>query len=397
MRYDTIVVGGGPAGATTALMLAKAGARVLLVERRRLPRYKACGGCLSRRVERLLPFDPSTLIEERITGLTFTWRGRDSVEATFSEPVALMIWRNTFDQALCDRAVDAGAELQDGQAIRGVRASANHVEVDLEGRTVTADFLVGADGVHSVVARDLFPDRTPPGLVALDAEVPLTSAGEAYLKGRVILDVGQAPGGYGWAFPKGGVASVGVAVDRRAAKRVQSCLTAFLSSSGFSDRGATRTTGALIPIHGHGTRSLHRGRALLVGDAARLVDPFLGEGIYYAIQSGQHAAQAIVTDGSRNGDLSSYQAAVSRTIIPELEAAGRLSRTAHRAPWLWFQVLKRRRAVIDLYRKVLMGEASYRWFEDMVWAGTPRPIVMLFGLWAGRGALSDRGQRSGSW
>ncbi|CBE67159.1 MAG: geranylgeranyl reductase family protein [Candidatus Methylomirabilis oxygeniifera] len=397
MRYDTIVVGGGPAGATAALTLATAGARVLLLERRRLPRYKACGGCLSQRVERLLPFDHGRLIEERITGLTFTWRGRDPIEATFPEPVAFMVWRNTFDQALCSRAVDAGVELQDGQTVRAVKASANYIEVDLEGRTVTADFLVGADGACGVVARDLFPDRAQPGLVALDAELPLTSTGEAKLKDRVILDVGQAPGGYGWAFPKGGVASVGVAVDRRAAKRVQSCLTAFLNSSGFGDRNAMRTTGALIPIHCGGNRSLHRGRALLTGDAARLVDPFLGEGIYYAIQSGQHAAQTILTDGSRNGDLSSYQAAVSRTIIPELEAAGRLSRAAHRAPWLWFQVLKRRRAVIDLYRKVLMGEASYRWFEDRVWAGTPRSIVMLFGLWAGRGALSDRRQSAESW
>lgn len=396
MRYDSIVVGGGPAGATAAFALAKAGAKVLLVERRKLPRYKPCGGCLSQRVERLIPFELGKLIEERITGLTFTWRGRNPVEATFAESVALMIRRHTFDRALCVHAVDAGAELWDGQAVRAVRASANHIEVDLDGRTVTADFLVGADGVAGVVARDLFPDRDQPGLVAVDAELPLDSAAEAKLKGRVILDVGQAPGGYGWAFPKGGVASVGIAVERRAAKQVMSCLTAFLNSSGFSDRGAIRTTGALIPIHGNGSRSLYRGRALLVGDAARLVDPFLGEGIYYAIQSGQHAAQTILADGSRNGDLSSYRTAVNRTIIPELEAAGRLSRTAHRAPWLWFQVLKRRRSVIDLYRKVLTGEATYRWFEDQVWAGTPRAVVTLFGMWVGRGAFRDRPQELGN-
>ncbi|MBI3779520.1 MAG: FAD-dependent oxidoreductase, partial [candidate division NC10 bacterium] len=86
MRYDTIVVGGGPAGATAAYELARAGARVLLLERRRLPRYKACGGCLSRRVEELLQFDLADLIEERISGLTFSSSGRDPIHATFAEP-----------------------------------------------------------------------------------------------------------------------------------------------------------------------------------------------------------------------------------------------------------------------------------------------------------------------
>jgi geranylgeranyl reductase family protein len=341
--------------------------------------------------------DLDKLIEEQITNLTFTWRGRDPVEATFAEPMAFMVRRDKFDQALCGHAVEAGAELQDGQAVRAVKASASHVEVDLDGRTATADFLVGADGACGVVARDLFPDRAQPSLVGLDAELPLTSAGEAALRGRVILDVGLAPGGYCWAFPKGEVASVGAAVERKAAKRILPSLTAFLSSSGFSGGRTVRTTGALIPVHRGGSRLLHRGRALLTGDAACLVDPLLGEGIYYAIQSGQMAAQAILTDGSRNGDLSSYQAAVSRAIIPELEAAGRLSRTAHRAPWLWFQVLKRRRVVIELYRKVLMGEASYQLFEDSVWAGTPRSVVILFGILAGRGALNDGRQRVGSW
>lgn len=397
MRYDTIVVGGGPAGATAALTLAKAGARVLLLERRRLPRYKACGGCLSRRVERLLPFDLGELNEEQITNLTFTWRGRNPVEATFSEPVAYMVWRDKFDQALCGRAVDAGAELQDGQAVRAVRESANCVEVDLDGRTATADFLVGADGACGVVARDLFPDRAQPSVVGLDAEIPMTSAGEAILKGRVILDVGRVPGGYCWAFPKRGVASVGVSVDRRAAKRAMPCLTAFLSSGGFSDGKAVRTTGALIPVYHEGTGPLHRGRALLTGDAACLVDPFLGEGIYYAIQSGQLAARAIVRAGSHGGELQWYQTAISTEITPELEAAGRLSRAAHRFPWLWFQVLRRRRGVIDLYRKVLMGEESYRSFEHQVWAGTPRPIAMLFSVLADRGGLSGRRQELGSW
>lgn len=393
MRYDAIVVGGGPAGATAARELATAGARVLLLERWRLPRYKACGGCLSRRVERLLPFDPGGVIEERITNLTFTCRGRDPIETTFSEPMAYMVWRDRFDQALCGRAMEAGAELLDGQAVRAVKASAGHLEVDLDGRTAIADFLVGADGACSVVARDLFPGRAQPRAVGLDVKLPLTSAGEASLKGRVVIDVGLAPGGYCWAFPKRGVASVGVMVGRRAGSRALPYLEAFLRSGGFSDRQAVRRTGALIPLHHEGTGLLHRGRALLTGDAAGLVDPFLGEGIYYAIQSGQLAARAIVRACSDGGELTWYQAAIGAEIAPELEAAGGLARVAHRSPWLWFQVLKRRRGMIDFYRKVLMGEENYRSFADRVWARTPWPVAWLFGGRIDRRCCSAGGQR----
>lgn len=379
MRYDAMVVGGGPAGATAAHDLARAGARVLLLERRRLPRYKACGGCLSRRVERLLGFDLGKLVEERITGLTFTYRGRDRIEATFAEPMAFMVWRDRFDQALCMRAVEAGAELWDERTVRAVRQAGNQVEVELDRGKETASFLIGADGASGVVARDLFPGRPKAEAVGLDGELPLPGVAEAALKGRVVIELGRANGGYCWAFPKGNVASVGVMVGRAAAKRASGCLSGFLAKAGFGDEKAARTHGALIPLHCGGAGSLHRGRGLLVGDAAALVDPFLGEGIYYAIQSGQLAARAILEAAGNGGDLAGYQAAISSEIRPELEAAGRLSRLAHLLPWLWFKALKRRPGAIDFYRKVLMGQESYRSFADRVLAEIPKPLSLLLG------------------
>ena len=377
MRYDTIVVGGGPAGASAALGLARAGARVLLLERRRLPRYKACGGCLSRRVRDLLKCDLSGLIEEQITSLTFTCRGRDPIRANFTEPMAYMVWRDRFDQALCMRAAEAGADLQDEEPVRAVRQVGSRIEVDLDGRREIADFLIGADGASGIVARDLFPDRPQPGAVGLDGDLPLAGPAEAAMKGRVVIDVGRAPCGYCWVFPKRHVASVGVMVGRRAAKRASGCLEAFLGSGSFGERKAERTHGALIPIHPGRSGPLHRGRALLAGDAAALVDPFMGEGIYYAIQSGQLAAAAILQAARDGGDLIGYETAISAEIAPELEAAGEISRQAHRFPWLWFKLLKRRRGMIDHFRKVLTGEENYRSFARRAWAGIPRPLALL--------------------
>jgi geranylgeranyl reductase family protein len=378
-RYDAVVVGGGPAGAAAAHGLARAGARVLLVERRRLPRYKACGGCLSRRVEGVLPMVLGGLIEDAITGLTFTYRGRHAIRATFAGPMAYMVRRDRFDQALCLSAVDAGAELREGCAVRTVTEDGAGVAVDLGDGPVTADFLVGADGAAGVVARRLLPRRARPGAVGLDAELSLPVPAGAALKGQVVIEFGRARGGYCWAFPKGTVASVGAMAPRDAPAPLSRWLRDFLVEGGLADGRPERAHGALIPLyHGDG-QPLGHGRTVLVGDAAALVDPFLGEGIYYAIWSGQLAARAIIEASADGASLDRYEAAVAAQIVPDMTAAAWLSRLSHRLPWVWFHLLTRRRGAIDVFRKVLTGEESYRSFTDRIRAAVPRPLALLLG------------------
>ena len=103
------------------------------------------------------------------------------------------------------------------------------------------------------------------------------------------------------------------------------------------------------------------------------------------MQSGQMAARAILEAAGNGGNLGGYQAVISSEIRPELEAAGRLSRLAHLLPWLWFKALKRRPGAIDLFRKVLMGQESYRSFADRVWTEVPGPLRHLLGMRTDRG------------
>ena len=128
-RFDAIVVGAGPAGSACAYRLASAGASVLLLDRARFPRDKPCGGGVTGRAARLLPFSIAPVVEDTVTSVRMRLGFGSWFERGEGDPLVLMTQRIRLDAYLAERAADAGAELRQGVKVTSLAADANGVEV----------------------------------------------------------------------------------------------------------------------------------------------------------------------------------------------------------------------------------------------------------------------------
>jgi len=373
MQYDAIVVGLGPAGSTAARTLASRGLNVLGIDKEKFPRYKSCGGCISAKVERALDFDLSTVIEDTVYGAVFTYRTTRRLDILTDRPVGRNVMRASFDHLLVKKAVEAGAEVAQGARVVGISDDGAGVRVACaDGETFSARFLIGADGASGVVGREHFGLRRKYCAVSVTAEVPF-ERDALDVSGRLFIDFGAIPFGYAWIFPKKDVLSVGIAADlERVGGRVKDHFESFVQ--GHEVLRALKVsgrTGWTVPMYSEGAMTLVKGRVVLAGDTGSLVDPFLGEGIYYAIRTGREAAAAVA--GCLRGehaDLSVYAERLETEIFPEFRAASRLADLVYTHPRLWYGILERNPELMERYYDVIRGEEDagsfYEWISSKV-------------------------------
>jgi flavin-dependent dehydrogenase len=253
-----------------------------------------------------------------------------------------MVNRAELDAALCDAASTAGARVRQQATVRAVEQDASGVRVRLaDGDTIVARTAVGADGSSGVTARHVRVvfDQVDLGL---EVELPIDPARAAQWRHRVLLDWGPLPGSYAWVFPKGDVLTVGVIAARGAGERTRAYLRDFVASLGLADLPPRLDSGHLTRCRADDS-PLRRGRMLVAGDAAGLLEPWTREGISFALRSGALAGAAAAAD-----DLDGYVAAVRSTLEPEMQAGRRLLRAFSRRPaafhaglatppgWAWF-------------------------------------------------------------
>ena len=293
-----LVVGAGPAGSATAIHLARGGARVLLVDKARFPRDKPCGGGLTGRALRAAPCPVDPVVEHVVD--TFELRldyGR-SFERDCGEPMILMTQRRRLDAYLAEQAVEAGAEFRDATRAEELTIGADAVEARIDGVRVQADVVVGADGANGIVASRVgLGDGIIRG-VALEGNVSWDVLDPERYKGRAVVELGVVPGGYAWVFPKGDHANLGVGGWRSEGPKLRDHLARLAEHHRVPFEQLTDVKGHRLPMRsvGNGGGSPAAGRVLLVGDAAGLVDPLSGDGMYEAFVSGKLAAESILND-----------------------------------------------------------------------------------------------------
>lgn len=323
-KYDAIVVGAGPGGATTAYGLARSGMRTLLIDKARLPRYKTCGGGVTEKVVRTLPFSIDPVVERVVRKVDFSWKMGDPFLAESKKPLVHMVQRSKFDHFLVERAVEAGAELMDGTTVKEATTDEHGALVRTGKESFAAEYLVGADGATGRVARGLGLMQNRQAMPAIESEIEADPDTMAYWHDTLGLDLGSLHASYGWVFPKDGHLSVGVGgypFLEKFGTLLKEYDEAHTRARVPGIRRVIATHGYLLPMRRPG-EPIQKGRALLVGDAAGLVETFTGEGIYWAVRSGQIAARSIV-DSAQTGRVPEYQRRLDRALTPDLLAARR--------------------------------------------------------------------------
>jgi geranylgeranyl reductase family protein len=382
LHYDAIVCGAGPAGATAAATAARAGLKVALLEKYELPRHKTCGGGMPMVVgDWLRDLAPEAFVESQVSRIRHTWNFGDAHIGSVNVPNAdreIILWmvqRSIFDNALAQGAVDAGADLRDGLAVRAIEIEDDRVVVRASSTgsrqtqfAATARHVIGADGANGIVAKAANLRQTRRLAIAMEVEFPYAwEKGHLDLRPEIVhLEYGAVKQGYAWIFPKAEHLNIGAGVfhppqgnrngDRSLQRELKQAIFGYFDLFGLeADRDALRFHAHPLPLwQGKEPRQTADGKILLVGDAAGLVNPFFGDGILHAIKSGTIAAECLI-----GGESDRYTQRLHAELAANFDAALQLSDIFYRWPHFWYRHAVKRRDGTHAAMRLLMGDLDF--------------------------------------
>jgi geranylgeranyl reductase family protein len=312
-----------------------------MVDRQGFPRDKPCGGGLTMRATRMLPFEVTPVVEDAVDRVDLRLRFEATAEHVFPRPIALMTQRRRLDAYLAERAAGQGADFEDGVRVRDIQTDGARPVVVLDGgRRVVAEVVIGADGANGVSARTLGLGADRLFAVALEGNAPMTPAREARHRSRVTLEIATVPGGYGWVFPKGDHINVGVGGWGSEGPRLREHLLALCAVHGVREEELYAVRGHRLPLRRAWT-GVARGRAAVVGDAAGLVDPLSGDGMFEALLSSEIATDAAFDVlAGRAVDMTPYGRRLQRALAGHAATAWLARALLERAPDLSWRILR---------------------------------------------------------
>lgn len=333
-----LVVGAGPAGSATALRLARGGASVLLVDKARFPRDKPCGGGLTGRALAHLPCDVSPVVEHVVDRFELGLGYRRRFERRSAAPLVLMTQRRRLDAFLAEQAAGAGAVFRDGVTVENLTIGPDGASATVAGTPVEARVVVGADGANGTTAKAAELGGGIVHGVALEGNAAYGDIDAGRYRGKAVVEVGVVPGGYGWVFPKGDHANFGVGGWASEGPRLRGHLDRLCRAHGLDPALLTSVRGHRLPMRELSTdmsKGLSLGPVLLVGDAAGLVDPLSGDGMYEALVSAELAAAAILA-----GRPETYAAALGAALDAQALTSWRAKHLLDRHPRLAYEAMR---------------------------------------------------------
>jgi len=384
--YDIIIAGGGPAGSIAAERATKNGLSVLVLEKEAYPRDKACGGGVSQKALEVIGGIDKGLVEREIFGARIFLHDYQNFTGRLGSRVAITTMRRDLDHWLVNRAEDSGALVHDEDPVKDVTFSKDCVEVVTPKNRYRSRMIVGSDGVNSTVARKS-GIRTRWGSdigLCLETEVEL---GDTLVEESVGTDITEfyfrGMWGYGWVFPKKDRLSIGIGELISQVHKPKDQFMRFVRDISLQKKidledRITRINSHLLPLGGFGRR-IHGERVILAGDAAGFVDPFIGEGLYYAVKSGEIAADVAVLavekdDFSRNF-LAGYATKCEDAFVSDLKSAMRFARFAYGDLDRFLRILRSDRRLFHEYLRTVRGDRTYAGFNR--WCALRSPVTFL--------------------
>jgi len=296
LDYDLIIIGGGPSGALTAYHALMAGLRVLIVEKEVFPRVKPCAGGLTGRVLKWLPFSVAEVIEETSDHVDVAYKYSASKRLKAPATLCAFVVREKFDNLLLNKAITMGARLRNDLQLSDITEFKTHVKASFKcGASLKAKYLVGADGANSITRKLIGEGSWLHRGYAIEGLVPKSATNKAF---SMQFDIGIVDGGYGWVFPKRDHYNVGLYITSKDYSISRAALDAYVKKRLGADK-INDVVGFSEGFGGDRYRPKNK-RVLLVGDAAGFAEPFLGEGLHYAIRSGNIAGALIARAARKN-------------------------------------------------------------------------------------------------
>ena len=326
MKYDVVIVGAGPSGSTAAKNLAENGKKVLIIDKQKFPRDKPCGGAIPTRVMKQFPY-----VEEFIDSISYgSYTHSSSLKYTLKfvreKPFLATVIRKDFDDGLVKLAVNAGATFLNSKAVKDVTIQKDKVVLLLDdNEKIEAKIVLGCDGMRSIVAEKTnLCTKMDDICISVVQEQPMsTQQLQKYFTDKKIIHLfikTQGIAGYGWIFPKKKHINIGMgqfesAVDsskpRPNLKESYKKYIKLLKEKKMlpKDFPIENVKGGTLPVFP--LKKTYSDRVLICGDAAGFINSITGEGIYYAMASGEMAAnvalESLDSDDMSSEFLSKYQ------------------------------------------------------------------------------------------